>query len=327
MFGWLLQRARFTRFYFAEEGGEEGAGGGGAGGGGEGGKSEEGGKKAGEETLYDIKVDGQERKVTLDELRLLAEKAGGAEARFEAASTMRKEAERGLRIARALEKVKAENPKDEDVKEFYDAIGTPEQYQAYLKAKEDAGGGNRGGNRGGNGDEEDKLRRKLGLDDFDDQTKELLRTAQEGNREKTREKVEAMIKSKVSEDPVLKKLLDSVQDEATRKDASNEIIAMANEMVKERVLTGAPFGPELLDSVAQRLRHRVQKLGIPTSKMAGKSSTLGLGLLGADAMVGTNLLSDEPVKRVPITDSNWINNVVERTQKKALELLRKAGSG
>jgi hypothetical protein len=264
---------------------------------------------------HTITVDGETHTITVEEALKAAEKVGGADKKFEDAAKERKEAQKeleaaqkGVRIAKALEKVQVESPAEDDVKEFMEALGvTPDMVEGYDKLVA----------TGRKGQEPPK---KLTLTDFDESTQKILKAAEDDHLASIRQTIEDEVKSTIAKDTVLTKTLGKVDDDTVRKAAADEIAEMAVESVRGRILAGEPWGPEMLQSTAQRLRSRIERLGIP-AKSSGKAPVLGLGPIGTE-LAGPEVTSDEPIKRVPSSDPNWVENVVKRVQQAAVRAFR-----
>jgi len=90
----------------------------GGGGGGSDDKGKDGKKSAGDET-HEVKINGEDRSLTLTELKDLASKAGGADAKFQDAADLTKKAETGIRIGELMKSINAaENPDKKEVQEL-----------------------------------------------------------------------------------------------------------------------------------------------------------------------------------------------------------------
>lgn len=83
-------------------------------------KKEEGEPKP---ELINITVDGQQRQVTMDELKKMAELSGGAQEKFRKAAELSKEAQKGKRLQELVVKGRTEELAPTEWEEFADALG------------------------------------------------------------------------------------------------------------------------------------------------------------------------------------------------------------
>lgn len=260
---------------------------------------------------FTLQVLGQPRTVTKEELLGLASKAAGADEKFEKAAEMRKRAERGISVIEAVEKVRNQTATKAEVELLADVFGmNPADLPGYSEGEPKKG------------EKKGEERRVVEEEDLSPAIKSAVQYSREQELREIRKDIEGQTGEAVTKDAVLQRSLEGLPAEL-RKTVLEELIEMAKLDVRDGIcVRNQLFGPDLLNDTIQKLRHRVERLGIPTSR-AGHSSTgagvvpmMGAGMLGS---MGINI-PDKPVQRVPVTDPNYENVTVQR----ALQFQQKA---
>jgi hypothetical protein len=278
--------------------------------GGQAGKSDDAtAKEQQAEKTFSVTINGQTRSLTESELIALASKAGGAEEKFSRAAEMRKEAERGVKLMEVMEAVKGGTATKEQVDtvlemfgvdpnnvDGYDKMFNPQAQQQPKMVKQQQGTGT------------------IGMEQLDPKIQGALKAAEEQEISRVRIEIEGKTRSTLENDGVLGKMLGGMGSEK-KKVIMDELFDMAMQDVREGIcIRNQVFGPEMLNDAVQRLRHRVEKFGIPTAGVNHPSAATGVGQMqyGFQGHSGWNI-PDKDVKRVTSTDAEWERNVVTRT--------------
>lgn len=265
---------------------------------------------------YEIKVNGEARQVTLEEMTKLAEKAGGADAKFQEASKLHKEAQRGIRIDGLLGRMRdAEyEPDDADITELATMIGvSPEEFMAQLKAD--------GGDKGGAGDKnaqapsvdfEKELQERFGRSPAE--VKSILEMAYNREIEGARSQIRSETDKDVDKDEFFGKMKIG-KDGESRAAAIREMVA---EDVFRRIASGEPYGPELRAASIQKVRAHLKSFGIPGNP---DQDPITMGL-GPSVGLPAEVRSETPIKRMSAADDKDGENFVQRYMQKGLQMLR-----
>lgn len=283
------------------------------GGGGDKGENKGGDSSSKQEETHTIKVDGVDRQVSLDELKTLASKAGGADARFQEAAELKKSSEGGARIGALIEGLSGDGePKESDVRELSSLIGVnPDEFLKFLSEEDPP-------QKGASG--------KISAADITDALTEALGATPAELRARS----EHSNKRHVSD---AQKELREISDKAVDKDeiigkmivgeSKDEVLTAVKDMVAEDVLRkiqdGMPYGADMVAASVQRVRSQLTKLGIP-NKPAQQPIVLGLG---PGQGIPLDFQADEPIKRVASTQDGNEENIVKRYLQSAVKSWRR----
>lgn len=257
-------------------------------------------KEAGEAgTTYDVTVDGKVVAMTLEELQTAASKSAGADARFEEAAKIHKEAEAAINFKELINSIRDSETgatKEQYLQMMRDA-GIPESeipaYEEVIKTK--------GATKVA---KEDK---KVSANSFDDDTKAVFDAAKEANYTKMREEIYNKVEKSVDKDEILAKLIDSKTDDDKTKVRST-LCDMTKSEVQRRILANEPFSDEMVQSVLQGIRYQVESLGLP-AKAITQIPVVGFGPTPESS---AKIIADKPIERVSSDNPDYIDNVVER---------------
>jgi DNA-binding MarR family transcriptional regulator len=263
--------------------------------------------------LVTIKVNGEDKSVTYDELVKMAEKSGGADETFRKAAATRKSGERGVKIATLIDQISSseDGPSQADISELagllgvdssdlVDALDTKEPTSTTKTSSVEA----------------NKSKKKVSLEDLDPATQEILKDAQKQQFAKIVEGIKEEAKKGVDKDETLAKIVKGAGD--GKNDVHQVLIDMVYKDIQRRVQAGGQYGPEMVSDAVLSTRTAINKLGVPTTPSKQLNDALLLGFGPESGGIPAEALSDEPVKRVASTDTNYENNVVAR----ALQQLR-----
>lgn len=255
---------------------------------------------------HTVTVDGQEMTFTLEELKKKASESAGAQKKFEEASKIKKDAEAATRVMDVLNKLKtAEKPDKGLVEELCRSLGIdPSSIPDFEKLTS----GTQGKDDKGKKNDKDTPPKKVGLGDFDDKTQAVLKAAEVAELEAIRKKIEGDVKKAVDKDSILGKMVDGLRDEEKSK-VMETFFDMAMSDVRVRIAYNELFGAEMVESAIQKVRAQVKNLGIP-AKSIGEPPVVGLGPM--DQAAAQEIRASEPIKRVPVTDPNYMDNLVKR---------------
>jgi len=319
-------KSRFSLRFFADDDGGGGGGNddkgdddnkGGQDDKGKGGDDDKGGKKddkKADDGLIPITVNGEERHVTQDELIKMASKSAGADAKFQEAAKARKEAEKGVKIAEILDRIgKADGgPEEDDLKDLAGLMGA--DYEELIEKLEKSGVIESTGGKTGGSAEDGKggKKKKLNIDDLDEETAGILRDAQQRGFAETREKIKGECGKAIDKDKVLGKILDRA--DADKKDGlRSTLIEMVYKDIQRRVQAGEQYDLDLIADTVLSARTTLDKFGV--SATPSKQSILE-GLGPDSGGLPAEALSDEPVKRVASTDAKYADNFAARVVQK-----------
>ena len=285
-----------------------------------GGASDEAGKE--KEESVTIKIGNETRQVTHAELVELATKSAGADARFEEASAIRKEAERGIRIG-TLVKELDEEQSEASIRELAGLLDIdPGAFMANLNADETGG------------KSEDKVKSaegatapqidsitvaavldQLGLNPAE--VKATLDYSKQRHINDARKEIRSTTDIAVDSDEVFGKI--AVGDK--KDDRLKVIKEMVAEDVLKRITDGDAFGADLIAASVQKIRARVTQMGIPDTS---GQHPITLGLLPGGGILPEAVNSDEPIKRVSSADDEDEDNVIARYLQKGIRRLHKS---
>ena len=267
---------------------------------------------------YTIKVNGEERTATAEELVKMAEKSAGADQRFQDAADLRKTAERGIRIDELLTKVaEADTPNTDEVKELAKLMKVPMDAMVdILKPDKTVPKGNRQA-------DEDTTQRPVALEDMDSEVQQLLGVARQQQIDDAGKQIKQTVKDYVDKDTSLGKIVGSISD--TEK--SEKLKATINDMVfndvQRKILASGQYGAEMVEESIQRIRTVLTKLGIP-GKASEDPVLLGLGPSGM--ALPADIQADEPIKRISADDDLYESNAGKRLLQKLVKGRRQAAT-
>ncbi len=260
---------------------------------------------------FDVTVGGQTVHMTLEELTAAASKSAGADAKFEKAASDRKAGADGIRIQELAGKMNKGTQTETDVKEFATLMGG--DADALMKQLNTAKAEDKKGKA-------DKEASPVEFDKLDDRTKAALKAAEAQDISRIRAKIEEDVRIGVDKDPVLSKMVDEAPSESQQQ-LKNTLFDMAMDSVRGRILANESFGPEMISSVAQKVRSQIKNLGI-LSRAVGQPAVVGLGPAGVG--VAPEVLAKEPIGRKSVTDPNYEDNAVKRMQQ---DMIKRAAAG
>ena len=269
---------------------------------------------------FDIKVNGVDKTVTLEEMKELATKSGGADEKFRDAAQKLKDAEEaasagaeGKEIKELFTKLYSDGGEYTmtDVRRFGELSGqgadAMEKEFKEVMEKE------------GKKLPEDKTPfRKLTADDLSDDLKETLAGAKQNQVEKAEEKIADMCKKEVDKDDYFGTIIKDTDDKQ-REGRKAAIEDMVKREVNKRILsspyTGEKFGDQMIKGAIQEIRANIKRYGAPIKKSEQpvSSKLAGLGLSGS---LLTQIQDDETIERVPVDDDNYVDNLVARLAQK-----------
>jgi hypothetical protein len=275
-------------------------------------KAAEDAKNKGPET-FTVKISGEDKQLTLEEITELASKSAGADEKFRNAAQMKEDAEKGIEIGKAFEKINSGKFDATDVRKLAELTGQDADeavtsYNAELKKTA--------------GDDKDKDKdkstpaKKLEMKDLPEDVQEIINSAKESQIEDAQKKVEEMVGAEVAKDDFLGKIVIDAPEEL-REGIKEVVISMVQRDVQKKILaspyTKEKFGAEMIRNSIQTARADIKKLGIPSkaSKQADRVSLLAsLGPSGNG--LPAEVYSDDKIKRVDSNDPGYEDNAVAR---------------
>ena len=260
---------------------------------------------------YAVKIDGEDRNLSIDELKNLASKSGGADKRFTEAAAATKAAERGTRIETLVKSISNNDaPAEADVRELAGLLEIePAEFMQYLKE----------------GDPPQKADKKTTGTDFNAEfqkqmgatpaeVRAVLEHSQQRHVNDARQEIREISDKAVDKDEIIGKMIVG--------DDKDEVVAAVKDMVAEDVLRkiqdGKPFGAELVTASVQMVRSKLTKLGIPKKL---NQQPIVLGLAPSEGLSAA-IQADEPIERVSSTEDDQEKNLVARYLQKAVKAAR-----
>jgi len=267
------------------------------------------------EQSFELTVDGEKRMVTLDEMKQLAQKASGADKRFQDASELKKQGEDGIRIKSLIDRLSnTDTPSESEIKEIASMIGVdPNEFAQYLAAegKETPAPKATPAVPASKMSKED-IATLLGFDPAE--AKSILEYSHQEHIKSVRQQIRDNSDSVVDKDEIFGKMKIG--------EGGGDRLAVVKEMVAEDVLRkiqdGMPFGAELVAASVQKIRAHLTKFGMP-NKPDLYPLTLGLGPGGS---LPSEVQSENPIKRLSAAEDEGEDNFVKRAMQKGLQMLR-----
>ncbi len=260
---------------------------------------------------HTIKIDGEERNLSIEELKTLASKSAGADKRFNEAAEASKVAARGTRIEVLVKAVSGEGtPSEADIRELAGLLEIePAEFMASLKE----------------GDPDPKTGKKTTETDFSAEFKKqfdatpaevraILDFSQQRHVNDARKEIREISDKSVDKDEILGKMIIGEDKD----DTLAEVKDMVAEDVLRKIQDGKPFGAEMVAASVQRVRSQLTKLGIP-KKLNQQPIVLGLG---PSEGLSSTIQADEPIKRISSVEDGDEQNLANRYLQKAVKTAR-----
>jgi hypothetical protein len=252
---------------------------------------------------FDLKIGGEVRSLTLDELKTYASKAAGAEAKFEEAANMRKQAEQATKLMSALDTIK-EGPGDRQQQAMVEAcniLGVNMSELQSLTNDPKAPSGT---------PSPTTPPAEIKLEQLPEKARKAIDAAEKAELVEIRKDIEETTKKGIDNDEALDKMVGGVKDNPELQEVLYEMAI--DEVQNAIVVRGEEFGPDMIKSVVQKVRSTIKRLGIP-AKAATLPPVLGIG---PSEGYSPAVLSDEPIKRVASTEADYEDNLVQRYMQK-----------
>ena len=249
-----------------------------------------------------LKIDGTERTVTKDELIKMAEKAGGADMKFQKAAEMKKEAEKGLRALQLMQNVQqgGEDVSDTDLAELAGMMGIDPKELVDKGVAVPAAPAKTPGVSEALAEAFDEIcNKKFGMPARD--VADTLLLSRHGQVKDAEKMIESSAKEVVDKDEILGKIV------SNDKEAGEALVDVVKEEVQKRIRDGETFGPELLGKAVQRARTLVKKFGISNGR--APNPIIGYGPSG---QLPPEIYANEPIKRIASTEPGYADNVAKR---------------
>lgn len=289
------------------------------------------GAKAGEEAkakatpeTYEVKIGGETKELTLDELKEHATKSAGADALMREAAELRKGAKSGVEIKAAFEKVlKSDDVDESDIRRLAGVMGIdPEEMVGMfneelekLGVKPDEKTGKVAGVKG-----------KVGREQFDDETRDIIDEARRQHVIKAEAEILELCKESVDKDEFFGTIMKDTPEEQ-REGKQGVILSMVHRDVRGKILaspyTGEKFGTEMIQNSIQTIRSELKKYGIPSKSSKQSAVSNILAALGPTGGLPAEVKSDEKIERVSSTEADYDDNVVKRLGQKMVQSLVK----
>ncbi len=261
---------------------------------------------------YQVKIDGEDRSLSLDEIKELASKSGGADKRFNEAAEASKAAERGIRVETLVKVISGtEKPSDADIRELAGLLEiNPQDFMNQLH--QDADPAPKGTKKDTDMDFNAKFQEAMGATPAE--VRAILEFSQTRHVGSARQEIREISDKAVDKDEIFGKMVIGKDKD----DIKLTIKDMVAEDVLKKIQDGVPFGAKVVTEAVQRVRATLIKLGIPNN-LTQHPIVLGLG--PSDGL-SPEIQADEPIKRIPSTDDGDEANLIARTLQKGLQAYR-----
>lgn len=266
---------------------------------------------------FELTISGEKRSVTLDEMKTLAQKAAGAESKFQEASNLRKQAEDGLRFQNLMGRLsdKEHTPTDVELKEIAGMLGAdPSEFANEFKNAlgDDKQATTQDKQQSTAKPDKQAIIEALGFDPAE--AKNILDYSHQRHIESARQEIRRISDEAVDKDEIFGKIKIG--------DGGDDRLATAKDMVAEdvlrRVQDGVPFGAELVAASVQKVRAYLTKFGTP-NKLDQHPITLGLGPSNG---LPAEIHSNTPIQRVSTADDGDGDNFVKRLAQRIINTRR-----
>ncbi len=266
------------------------------------------------EAQFTLKVDGVERTVTRQEVIDLAQKADGADAKFQEAAQIRKDALHGARIGALFTEAGNGGLSAKEASELGGLIGldTADMEKFMVKAgkplKKDESPAGPG--------------KKIAMMDLPEEAQRAVTAARKAEYKEAIRVITEDCKNLVDKDEIIVKLIDSTTVASDVPSKMAEATNMVFDDVQRRMLSGEQYGPELVAISVQSIRARLQKFGTPAKALEQPNIPLMMGL-PQPSVLPAAVQAKEPIKRVGIEDDKYDENFLHRFQQSVVQSAKK----
>jgi len=274
---------------------------------------------ANKETTYNLKISGEERQVTLDEMKEMASRSGGADKKFRDAAESLKKAEKWGTVGDLFTKISDPNnpPAKEEVAQLAALLGLDPKALLSILAEEEGNNENTGSKN--KGKEKPAGDKKLDVKDLPDEVQAVLQGAKKSQIEAAIAEVKSDVGEALDKDEIIGKMVVAGDDTSGLKNALSEMIF---EDVQRRILAGEQYGPELVKTSVQKARTRLSKFSTQGKKSESVTEALGMLGLGPSGEFPAEVQADKPIDRVPSTDTKYEENFKNRFLQQVLGAVR-----
>ena len=278
------------------------------------GEGDDGNKKIPADETFELDVSGEKRTVTLDEMKELATKSAGADAKFEDAADMRKEAEAGIRIGTLVKTLEDGKGSELEAKELAVLLGVdPGDLMDYLKdGDEQHTDDNKNGGNLPDTLTPEAFQKAYGFSPAE--AKQILEHSQNRHITSARQELRELSDKAVDKDEIFGKMV--IGDK--KDDRMSVIKDMVAEDVLGKVERGNAFGADMVAASIQKIRAQFTKFGIPNNPVI---NPVVLGL-GPGVELPSEVQAEEPIKRISAFESGGDDNLVKRYLQKAVKAAR-----
>lgn len=260
--------------------------------------------------LFTIKVGGEERVMSLEDLKRAASESLGAQKAFQQAAEMRKQAESALQTAAKFEKTVEllgilRNGQDLSYAQATELAGIiggdPEDYMAESAPSPAQGSSGKEESR-----QMDPETMQL-INSLKEQVEALTRYKAEQDADVTFRNIKSNVENMLDNDPVLSKM---IKESSNKEETRSALCDMVLNDVTVRIYGGRQLGADLLQEALQRTRAIVNKVGKPV--IHDKDSILPIVGLSPSSLSTQEVLSDKPIDRVKSGEPGYADNFAAR---------------
>ncbi len=264
------------------------------------------------EETYAVKIDGEDRNLSIEELKTLATKSAGADKRFNEASEATKVAEKGIRVETLVKSISGEGtPSEADVRELAGLLEIdPKEFMTYLHDGNDPP--QKSTSKATDTDFNEEFKKQMGASPAE--VRAILEHSSSRHVNDARKEIRDISDLAVDKDEIIGKMIVGEDN----KEVLTEVKNMVAEDVLRKIQDGKTFGAELVTASVQRVRSQMTKLGIP-KKLNQQPIVMGLG---PSEGFSSAIQADEPIKRIPADEDAGEKNLVDRYLQKIVKSVR-----
>lgn len=267
----------------------------------------------------EVVVNGETRKLSIEEAKSYAQRFLGSEDKFRAAAELRKEASPALEFKEAFSRLKNNTSGanvEQDIYTVSEYLGI-EPDSILSELNQTSPKGNTRMTTQNNQPAASNLQGPITFDQLPEEVREAVVSSKSRDLEQTRNNIESDLKNSIDSDPELSKVVNeiessSVMSPAELKEFKQSLFDIALGDVKNQLFTSnQDYGPDMRLRVIQKLRSKANSLGISKlGRVGGNSLPAAMGI--TDTTLLANLGNSQPPAREKATSNEYADNFVKR---------------
>jgi len=254
-------------------------------------------------------IDGKTVEKTLEEVVKMAEKVGGADARFREAAEIRKAAQNGVEIMELKGKLEDGDASDEEIDRWVEIWDLTDDDKAFLKGEEPAAKNKPAPQKKdpvpprSPGSEEKKVK----FEDLDPRIQKSIQVSEEQDRAQREREFKEEVAGAIKASDELKEILKKVE-EKERGGISKFLQGQCESEVVARLFQGERYGTKFVKKTVDSVIQRAIKFG---SLFRGGDTPVP-GIPSDGSSVPMNIQGDKPIERVASDTPNYSDNFAAR---------------